>query len=96
MPLRQHIRERLIAELQILLNSHMILDAQEDDRSGDEERTGEEHPVGDELVHEGHVVRVEGPHDGGAGGLDALVETDVVGHLAAVVGHGAHVPGGWC
>ncbi|KFY15527.1 hypothetical protein V492_01934 [Pseudogymnoascus sp. VKM F-4246] len=90
MPLRQHILERLITKLEILLDTHVLLDADEDDGRSDEQGASEEHPVGDELVHEGDLFGVERPHHGCAGGLDALVETDVVGHAAAIVA----LPGG--
>lgn len=70
----------------------MVLDLEEDNRGGAETGEGEENPVGDEFAFVGELVRVEGPHDGRAGGLDTLVKTDVVGGATARVGESAHEP----
>lgn len=70
----------------------MVLDLHEDERGGDDEGDAEEHPVGDELLLVGQVAGVEVVDDGGTDGLDALVETDVVGRATAGVGEGAHEP----
>ena len=78
-PLRKHIRQCLVSTNQILLDSNMILDLEEDDGRGAEERSGQQYPIGDELLSVGQVARIQGPHHGCAGGLNALVETNVVG-----------------
>jgi hypothetical protein len=89
---RQHIRERLISALEILLNGDMVLNLEPDYGGSAEEGEEEEAPVGGEFGHEGDPAAVERPHDGGAGRLDALVETDVVGGAATGVGESTHVP----
>ena len=80
----------------IQVGGNVVLDLHEDDRASDEDRGAQEHPIADELRHEGDFLGVDGPHDGRAGGLDSLVETDVVGGSAAGVGEGAHEPVYFC
>lgn len=42
---RPNILGRLVAELEILLQRNSVLDAEEDDRGGDEEGTGDNTPL---------------------------------------------------
>ena len=68
------ILNRLVAELEILLESDSVLDARENDRCGDEQRGGEAAPSGTKDCVEGLFDAVKTPEDGGTGRLDALVE----------------------
>jgi hypothetical protein len=66
MALRQHIGERLVGADKIRLDGDVVLDLEEDDGGGDDERTGEQAPVGRELAHVGDLVAVKRPHHGRA------------------------------
>ena len=68
------ILNRLVAELEILLDGDTVLDAHEDDGGGDEEGGGEAAPGGAEDCVEGLFDAVKTPEDGGTSRLDALVE----------------------
>lgn len=85
------ICDGLVRTLEVLLDVDVVLDS-EDQRSSNDERTGEEGPIAGEDGHEGYLLEVDGPGDGGTSGLDALVEADVVCSLAARVRQSAHVP----
>lgn len=89
---RQNIFDGLVCALQIDLDRHRVLDLQEDDGRRTQERTEQETPVAGELGHVRRAGRVPGPHDGRAGGLDALVETDIVGRVTAGVAERTHEP----
>lgn len=89
---RKHFCQSLFRADQIIVDGDVVLDFEEDDGSGAEERAAQENPVGEELIPEGELVTVEGPYDSAARGLDTLVETDVVGGSAAGVGQSAHEP----
>ena len=45
----QNIAEGLVTELEIFLDGDVVLDSEEDDRRGDDERAGEETPGAGEL-----------------------------------------------
>lgn len=90
--LGEHIGEGLVGAGQILLDGHVVFDLEEDDGRGAEQGDDEEDEIGDVLGLVRGVAGVDGPHHGGAAGLDALVETDVVGGAAAGVGERAHEP----
>ena len=90
--LPQNLIPGLVGKLQILLNRHRILDSHEHDRQGDHQATRQQAPGGSKLAHIRDLQAVQAPDDGCTCGLNALVETGVVGELAAVVGHGSHEP----
>ena len=90
---RKDISNSLISTRKILLDINVIANLQEDDWGSDEEGYGEQGPVADKLPFEGELAGVKVVHDGRAAGLDALVETDIVGGATARVGEGAHEPG---
>lgn len=95
---RRHLRERLVRKDDVLLDGDGVLDLHPDDRSGDDQAGGEKTPGGAELLGVrvagwvGGAERVDAAGDGGAGGLDPLVEAGEVGEFAGVVGEGAHEP----
>jgi hypothetical protein len=91
---RQHILDGLVDVLQIVDDLHMVLDLEPDDRRGDEQGAAQKTPVAGEFGHEFGLLRIPGPHNGGAGRLDALVETDVVGRTTTRVAERAHEPSG--
>ena len=70
----------------------MILDFHQDHRQADNQATGKESPARGEEVDVRLLDIVKAPYDRCAGGLDTLVETRVIGKLAAVVGQSTHVP----
>lgn len=76
---RQHIRNRLIRPRQIITHINMIPNLQENDRGRNNKRRPQQRPVTDKLLLVGEFPCIEVIHDGRAAGLDALVETDVVG-----------------
>jgi hypothetical protein len=90
--LSQNLVPSLVRKLQIFLDGHGVFDCHEHDRQSNEQATCQQAPRRSKLADVGDLQTVETPDDGGACGLDALVETGVVGEFAAVVGHGAHEP----
>lgn len=88
----ENIGNRLVCASQIFLDSYVVLDLEEDDWSGAEDGATEETPVTGEFGHEGDLPGIECPHHGCTGGLDALVETNVVGCSATRVGESTHEP----
>lgn len=91
---RQDILDGLVGTPEILLDGHVVLDLGEDEGGSDDEGDAEQGPVADELGAVGEVAGVEVVDDGGSDGLDALVETDVVGRTTTRVGERAHEPVG--
>lgn len=94
MPNRQHIRQRLIRTHQVLLHTNMILNLQKDHRCRTQQAERQKSPIRRKLGYEASLAGIEGPRDSCAGGLNSLVETDVVGGAATGVGEGAHEPVG--
>lgn len=70
----------------------MVLDLEQDDRRRDEQRGSQQSPRGSELGHVRNTLGVDGPEDGGTGGLDTLVETGKVGSLTTRVRERTHEP----
>jgi hypothetical protein len=97
---RRHLRERLVGENNVLLDGDGVLDLHPDDGRGDDQAGGEKTPSGAKLLGVGvagwmgGAEGVDAAGDGGAGGLDPLVEAGEVGEFAGVIGEGAHEPWG--
>ena len=90
---RQNIGQSLISTLEIVLSAHVVANLEEDDRSSNDKRNGEKSPVADELRSVGDLACIKVVDDCGTDGLNALVETDIVGRSSTRVGQGAHKPG---
>lgn len=90
---RQNIGQSLISTLEIVLSAHVVANLEEDDRGSNDKRNGEKSPVADELRSVGDLACIKVVDDCGTDGLNALVETDIVGRSSTRVGQGAHKPG---
>ena len=88
----QHIRKGLIRANQIFLNRNVILNLEEDDWRGTDQRKGQQCPSTGELSQEGRLVTINAPNHSGTSGLDSLVEADVIRALAAGIAEGTHEP----
>jgi hypothetical protein len=64
---RKNILDGLVCASEIFLDRNGVLDFEEDDRDGDEDRAAQQTEVGGIFVHEGELVVIQTPHDGRTG-----------------------------
>ena len=67
MTLRHDLLGGLTGVLNIFLNINSILDAEKDERGGNDKGATEKSPVADELIHVRSLIPIQAPHDGCAG-----------------------------
>jgi hypothetical protein len=82
----KNVGHGLVSALEIVLDSNVVSDLEEDDGSSEDKRDSEEDPVADELLLEGELPSVEVVHHGGPARLYTLIEADIVCRAATRVG----------